>query len=559
MRWRATSGASEGLLDDDPAGAAALYERSVSRRAFGTGPGVRGLGCVRRGRNFSVSPAGPWSERADAAAEAGDLKEALKHAARLVSLDPLREAAQRRLMRLLCRSGDRAGALRQYQACTEVLNRELQIEPDATTIKLFNNIRRDAASRTESNPLPAALDIPPIPDKPSIAVLPFDNLNGDPDQDFFGLGVAEDVITELSRFHLLFVIARGSSFSFRGQSLNTREIAAKLGVRYILEGSVRTLGSRIRITAQLIDAETEKYIWAERYDRELNDTFAVQDEVTNAIVLAIAPQIDRNERKRARRKPPESLDAWAQFQHGLATFRSFTEADLRQATILFDRTTEMDPSFATAYAYAGAARNRLVLNFSPEDSDRLIEEVRQRLDTAFSLDPQDNVALFASGVLEMMQENYELAVNRVEQAIAINPNSAYSYGILGFVLRCAGRPAKAIGAIDQAMRLSPYDPAITMFYANKVNALFELEQYEDCANWGYRAIYLPKPLPSGFISLAAALICLGRCKEASGVMDKLKLQFPDYTIRPRDGAKQRFRPIGWRSQIGILRQAGLAS
>ena len=398
----------------------------------------------------------------------------------------------------------------------------------------------------------------PLPDKPSIAVLPFDNLGSDPSQDFFGDGIAEDIITELSRFHSLFVIARGSSFSFKGESLDTREIAATLGVRYILEGSVRTHGSRIRITAQLIDAETEIHIWAERYDRDLEDTFAIQDEVTNAIVLAIAPKIDRSEGQRARRKPPESLDAWTQYQQGLAAYYLSTEAGLRTAAALFDRSTEMDPSFATAYGYAAASRNRLVLNFGVADSDTLVTEVKQRLDAALALDPQNVVALFVTGVSESMRGNHDVAVDHVRQAIALNPNSAYSHGILSFVLRRAGRPAEAVDAADRAMRLSPYDPAAPMFLGNKARAHFDLEQYADAIEWCRRAVNSPSPHPSAFITLAAALCCCKRRDEAGDVLEKLKRQFPDYSLARAMRAGRHSRSVVYGRVPQILRKAGLA-
>jgi adenylate cyclase len=404
----------------------------------------------------------------------------------------------------------------------------------------------------------AALPPLPLPDKPSIAVLPFDNLGGKPDQDFFGDGMAEDIITELSRFHSLFVTARGSSFSFRAQSLDTKEIAAKLGVRYVLEGSVRTHGSRIRITAQLIDAETESHIWAERYDRELKDTFAVQDEVTSAIVLAIAPLIDQSERQRAQRKPPESLDAWSQYQRGLAAFYLSNEASLRLASSLFDRATELDPSFATAYGYAAAVRNRLVLYFGPEDSDTLVAEIKQRLDAALDLDPQNTVTLFAIGVLESLRGNHELAVDRVGQAINLNPNSAYSHFIMSFVLCRAGRPADAIDAIDQAMRLSPYDPASAMYLESRARAHFDLEQYSDCVDWGRRAIDMPGSYADVYLSMAGALVCLDRHEEASSVMDKLKLKFPKYLLASGERASENSRSGGYRRAVEILRNAGLA-
>lgn len=492
---------------------------------------------------------------AEAAAATGELKAAIDFVKRLLSLDPLREDAHRHLMRLLRDNGDRAAALRQYQICAELLDKELQVEPDASTQALFENIRRGSAPREHRSD---AIDAPPsLPDKPSIAVLPFDNLGADPDQAYFADGMAEDIITELSRFHSLFVIARGSSFAFKGQSLDAQSIARKLGVRYLLEGSIRKSGSRIRIAAQLIEAEKGNHIWAERYDLEMEDIFAVQDWVTSAIVLAIAPQIDRRERQLAQRRPTEHLDAWSQFQRGLTAYYLSTEPGLRSAAALFDKATKLDPNFATAYAYAAASRNRLVLNFGVQDSDTLISEVRERLDAALALDPQDVVALFVTGVLESLGGNHDLAIDRVNQAIALNPNSAYTHGILAFVLRRAGRPADAIEPADRAMRLSPYDPAMSMFLSNKTNALFELGQYTDCAECGRMAIRMPGSATGAYMTLAATLVILGRHDEARDVLNRFRARFPGFSFEPPARVVENAKTATNKRRVDILREAGL--
>lgn len=495
---------------------------------------------------------------ADDAAELGETNRAIDHARRLAALDPLREEAHRCLMRLLYQAGDRASALRQYQACADILKRELQVEPDAATKALFSDITENRQTDAQARLSPGTLDAPPLPDKPSIAILPFDNLGNDPAQNIFGDGMAEDIITELSRFHSLFVIARGSSFAFKGQAIETRKIARKLGVRYMVEGSVRTHDARIRVTAQLIDAETGNHLWANRYDRRLDDTFAVQDELTSAIVLAIAPQIDRSELLRAQRKPPQSVDAWSLYQHGMTTFYQTNETGLRSAASLFDRASEADPTFATAYAYAAAARNRLAINLGPNDAESLLAEARERLDTALAIDPMNVVAHFVTGVSESLDGNHTLAVDHVRQAIEQNPNSAFSHMIMCYVLRHAGRPAEAIEAVDQALRLSPYDPGLPIFLSNKTNALFELMRYEDCIEWGRRATSVPSPLPGAFLSLAAALVCLNRLDEARHTMDKLNLRFPKYS--PRSSTRV-MRKNSWEIArircLEILQEAGL--
>lgn len=489
------------------------------------------------------------------AATTGNPKSAIDLVKRLLSLDPLREDAHRQLMRLLYENGDRAAALRQYQICGRLLDKELQVEPDASTRALFEDIRHGSGPRENRSD---AIDLPPaLPDKPSIAILPFDNLAADQDQAFFADGMTEDIITELSRFHSLFVIARGSSFAFKGMSLDVQSIARKLGVRYLLEGSIRKSGLRIRIAAQLIEAATGNHIWAERYDREVKDIFAVQDEVTTAIVLAIAPQIDRSERELAQRRPTERLDAWSQFQRGLIAYYLSTEAGLRSAAALFDEATALDPNFTTAYAYAAAARNRLIVNIGANDADTLFAEVHEKLDVALALDPQDVVALFVKGVQESVRGNHDLAISLVEQSIALNPNAAYTYGILGFVLRRAGRPGDAIEAANRAIRLSPYDPAMSMFTSNKTNVLFELARYTECVESGRLAISVPGSHAGVHMTVSAALVLLGRRDEALDVLQKFKLRFPQYSLEPHPRVIENSRTSLNQRRVEILRESGL--
>jgi adenylate cyclase len=226
-----------------------------------------------------------------------------------------------------------------------------------------------------------------LPDTPSIAVLPFNNLSGDPEQEYFADGMTEDIITGLSRFRSLSVIARNSTFAYKGKSPDVREVACDLGVRYVVEGSVRRGGERIRIMGQLVDGETGNHLWAERYDRELEDIFAVQDKVTEAIVAAIAPEIGDVERKRAQRKPAGNLDAWELYQRGLAAYYSSTEGGLRSAVDHFDRVNEIDPTFAPAFAMAAGARWRYVMHFEPDGRGEYLSQALEKAYKAITLGP----------------------------------------------------------------------------------------------------------------------------------------------------------------------------
>ena len=224
---------------------------------------------------------------------------------------------------------------------------EQQVKNIAQPIRAYR-VRGEAAIGVTATP-------PPLPDKPSIAVLPFTNMSGDPEQEFFADGIAEDVITALSHYPSLFVIARNSSFTYKGQAIDVKQIGHELGVRYVLEGSLRKAGNRIRVTAQLVEAETGKHVWAERYDRDLADIFAVQDEIAEAVTIAIAPAIAHAERQRAMRKPPESLDAWAAYQRGLWHLEKNTADDITLAEEFFRQAVDLDPNFPGGYtglAYA---------------------------------------------------------------------------------------------------------------------------------------------------------------------------------------------------------------
>jgi adenylate cyclase len=364
---------------------------------------------------------------------------------------------------------------------------------------------------------------PPLPDKPSIAVLPFDNMSGDPEQEFFADGMTEDIITGLSRFRSLFVTARNSTFSYKGQSPNLREVARTLSVRYVLEGSVRRSGSRVRVTAQLIDAQTGNHIWAERYDRELEDFFFIQDEVTEAIIAAIAPEIGEVERARAERKPPDKLDTWDQYQQGLAAFYSSTAEGLKSAIEQFDRVNKDDPKFASAFAMAAGARWRYAIHFEPDNRDELLNQALQKAYKAVALDPRDPTGLSHAGQVLSKLGKHDMAIPKLQEAVNLNPADAVVRYFLGSVLRRAGRSEEAIPHFDQAMRLSPRDIWITGMLTDRAFALFDLERYEEALGWAQRARLSPHPRTMTFAIYAATLWNLGREEEArSAVLDLLK-------------------------------------
>jgi TolB-like protein/class 3 adenylate cyclase/Tfp pilus assembly protein PilF len=395
-----------------------------------------------------------------------------------------------------------------------------------------------------------------LPDKPSIAVLPLDNLSGDPDQEYFADGMTEDIITGLSRFRSLFVIARNSSFAYKGKSPDVREVACDLGVRYVLEGSVRRGGERIRITAQLVDAETGNHLWAENYDRKIEDIFAVQDEVTEAIVAAIAPEIGDLERTRAQRKAPGNLDAWDLYQRGLATYYSSTDEGLRLAIEQFDRVNEVDPTFAPAFAMAANARARYALHFIPENRSELLNQAREKAHKGITLDPRDPTCLWTDGRVHSMLGYHDVGISKVEEAVALNPNDAMSHHFLGWTMCFAGRSEEAIPHFDRAMRLSPRDIFLTGMMTYRAVALFHLERYEEALDWAQRASLSPDPRSMTFALLTAVLVKLGRQEEARVALKDLLTHAPGMSC-----AKYRENPFGAPEMmerfVDALRAAGL--
>jgi adenylate cyclase len=460
-------------------------------------------------------------------------------------------------MSLLAASGDRAEAIRQYQACEKLLREELGVAPSAETTALVEDIRAETGTaepgvKTEPTPALPKTEPLPLPDRPSIAVLPFDNLSDDPEQEFFADGIADDIITGLSKFRSLFVIARTSSFSFKGTPKDVRQVATELGVRYVLEGSLRKAGSRIRVSGQLIDAETGNHIWAERFNGQLEDLFAVQDEITGAIIRAIEPEIGKAERDRAHRRTPGSLDAWSLYQRALGAYFATREEKLIEAVTLLDRLNEMDPGFAPGFAIGADTRSRLVVHYRSDSAPDLLREASEKAAIAIALDAQDPVSLWADGRVKTMCHEYDQAIPQIERAIALNPNYAMAYHALGFALSFCGEAERAIEQQDIAIRLSPNYIFMGGFCAIKAVSLLQLGRYEDALATAYQAIRSPNPRFGAYASLAAAAAALGRHDEARRAAAQLLALKPDFL----EHTKLRSHP-GLDAWVSLLQRTGL--
>jgi TolB-like protein/cytochrome c-type biogenesis protein CcmH/NrfG len=319
-----------------------------------------------------------------------------------------------------------------------------------------------------------------LPDKPSIAVLPFQNMSGDPEQDYFADGLTEDIITALSRQRWFFVIARNSTFSFKGQAVDVRKVASELGVRYVLEGSVRKAADRVRVTGQLIDAVHGVHLWADKYDRELAHIFDVQDDITNSVVGAVSPQILNAEAARIRRISPQSIDAWDLVMRALPHMWRVSSEEQRRAQELLQQAVAVDPEYAHALALLGwtyvSLFNMAALRPIGEFTDKALE-IGTR---AVALDNEEPWAHLVLGLAHARRRRSELAVAHLSQSIHLNPSFALGHSGLGYALACGGQPERGLTSLEQAQRLSPRDPFLAI-YAPTVRymALFALGRYEE--------------------------------------------------------------------------------
>ena len=498
----------------------------------------------------------------DGPADSGQKLEACR---RLLAIDPLNEPIRRALIRLSAAAGDRSEAIRQYQICEALLKSELGVAPEQETMALIEAIKTQPqdSKTTQSTPehdrdrdqngmhsvasgaaptvvsaiLPGVSDNtrdfhslrPELPQKPSVAVLPFENMSRDPEQEYFADGMTEDIITALSRFEGLFVIARNSTFTFKGHSIDVADVSQALGVRYVIEGSVRTAGNKVRVTAQLIDASNGNHIWAHRYDRELEDIFAVQDEITEAIVAAIAPEIDEAERRLAQRKPPESLDIWGRYQQALTAYYLTTSEGFEAAIRQFDKINALAPGFAPAFATGADARYRYALHFEG-DRAKLHQEAAAKAQIAIGLDSLNPECVISFARMYSYQGLHDIAVAKAEEAVALNPNAAMSVYCLGYFLFRACRFAEAIANIDQAIRLSPRDVFSHGFYGIRTFSAFCLGRYEEAAHWAVRTSSCPNPRPRFSYWVVTTLVKVGRLTEATALMQDLQRQHPEETL-----------------------------
>ncbi|MGA3800074.1 winged helix-turn-helix domain-containing tetratricopeptide repeat protein [Pseudomonas fluorescens] len=416
----------------------------------------------------------------------------------------------------------------------------------------------DIDERASAVPKPIPSSTLVLPDKPSITVLPFQNLSGDPEQEYFADGVVEDIIAALSRIRWLFVIARNSSFTYKGRIVDAQGVGQELGVRYVLEGSVRKCGNRLRITGQLIDATSGTHIWAERFEGLLDDIFELQDQITESVVGAIAPQLERAEIERAKRKPTESLDAYDYYLRAMAKLHSGSREAIEQALPMFYQAIELDAEFASAYGMAAWCHFWRKLNGWMTDRPAEIAEGIRLARLAVSLGRDDAVALTRGGhALAHLAGEVDAGIALLDRARLLNPNLAPAWFLGGILRALHGETDAAIENLNHAVRLSPLDPEMFRMQVGMALAHFFAGHFDAAADWAEKAL---GNLPS--LLVAAALVAAshalgGRMEKANLAMQRLQKLDPSLRLCTLKDWLPIQRPEDFARFVDGLRRAGL--
>ncbi|MDE5440341.1 hypothetical protein GWG65_02545 [Bradyrhizobium sp. CSA207] len=410
---------------------------------------------------------------------------------------------------------------------------------DGATQRLIKTIPRKGFRfvgevREEVPATPAPAEARPAParaaaDRPGIAVLAFENMSGDPAQEYFGDGISEDILTALSKQRWFMVIARNSSFTYKGRAVHIRQIAEELGVRYVVEGSVRKADNRVRITAQLNDAISGSHLWAERYDREIIDVFAVQDEITNAIAAAIEPQIHAAENFRSHRKPPLSLDAWDLVMRALSHYWRVTRQDHLAAQALLERAIAIDPAYGQALSVL-AASHMFGVHLGWADLATTAPVAEAAALAAVRCDHEDAWAHAALGSVCFSTRRLADALSEFEQALTLNPNFSLAQGYYALALSYAGRPKDSFEAVQKAIRLSPRDPSLAIYHGIAGYARFTERHYDEAIALAREAIRHRGDLTGAYRVLAVSAGMTGDSAVAEMALQELRRTQPGISL-----------------------------
>ena len=367
-------------------------------------------------------------------------------------------------------------------------------------------------------------------ERSSIAVLPFDNRSGDAEQEYFSDGISEDLITALSRVRWLTVIARNSTFTYKGKAVDVKQVGREMGVRYVLEGSVRRAGNRVRITAQLIEAETGAHIWAERYDRELDDIFDLQDEITETITGAIEPEIGAAERERAHQKPPSDLGAWDAYQRGMWHIYRYNAADFATARTLFEQAIALDSGFGPAHAGLAYTHYSDGVFGYTDNLESSHTKGMAAAREAVALDQKDPVAHCYLGRLHTQAGAHDIALAEFDLALTLNPNFAMAHYGRGLAQTFSGHSKEGLAEFEAAIRLSPHDPQMWLFEMLAAIAAMGMRDFEASMAWAQKSIRRPAAGFYGYMMLAAAAGQLGHDDEATAALTRMLELKPDFSI-----------------------------
>ncbi|MGB5706539.1 MAG: adenylate/guanylate cyclase domain-containing protein [Arenicellales bacterium] len=379
--------------------------------------------------------------------------------------------------------------------------------------------------------MPEELNTTGTSERSSIAVLALTNMNQDSDLDFIGDGITEDLITALSKIRSFKVISRESTFSYKGTAIDVRQVASELGVQFVLEGSVRKAGNRVRVTVQLIDAKTGHHVWAERYDREMEDIFDLQDEMVMVIASALEPELSAFERERAVSKPPENLDAWELYQRALWHMWTYKDENIKTALELFKRSSEADPKFAPAYAYCAYCCYQFVILGSAENPDTLLQEGMAAAKMALLCDDRDAISYFAIGRIHMMLGDHDASIAALRKSIELNPCFAQAYHGLAFALSLAGELEESKHTTKHAVAMSPRDPMLWAFtIVHALNYILS-QEYDAALEWANHTLQIPNAIGYWPHAVkASALANLGRIDEAKQSLAAAVAAKPDLSI-----------------------------
>ncbi|MEO1324776.1 MAG: BTAD domain-containing putative transcriptional regulator [Pseudomonadota bacterium] len=511
-------------------------------------------------QRFNEMAAGILERAVDIAARRGDTKSALAHARHLVDIEPWSDKAQLVLLRLMAQTGNRAGAIQAFNTYDELLQRELGISAGAELCALMSQIRGETISVAHHTPSLPTVDMPTdIGGRTSIALVPFAWMATQPDQGHLVDGLVEDMSTKLAKFGWLDIQAGGNSDGARLTATQMCTLFSDQQIDYVVHGSLRSNGNRYRLTVQLADPVDGRYLWVERFDRETDDVFDLQDELSDAVVGSLECAIERFEGRNAANKPFEEMNAWECYHRGLAIQYEFDAATNKQAQKHFRRAIALDPNFALAHARLSYAIVISMIYFEADDVPHLLEEALELARTAARLNPDDAVIRFALGRALLAGGDYDQSILHLRDAISRNPNMAQAHCGLGDSMAYAGELDTAMECFERAVEVCPDDPHRWAFLSYGATALLFRGEYDQAEEWAARAEAVPNCHYWSTAIRTSALAHRGRFAEASDALKRLLTLRPGITC---DFVKSRLFYLRDATQVDVyisgLRKAGLA-